>query len=79
VVGDEPVAAVADLDPYAGIANLDDEAHARSLTPFAVLDGVGEQLADEQPDGEPRLGMLVQGLQAVDGGPGLSDRRLGRR
>ena len=33
VVGDEPVAAVADLDAYAGIADLDDE---RTREPHAA-------------------------------------------
>jgi hypothetical protein len=47
--------------------------------PAAVLDGVREQLADEQPDGEAGLRVLVEGLEAIDGGPRLADRGLGRR
>ena len=79
VVGDEAAAAVADLDADARVADLDGEADAAVLAPPAVLDGVREQLADEQPDREARLGMRVERLQPVDGRPCLADRALRRR
>jgi hypothetical protein len=76
VVGDEAATAVTHLDPNAGVADVDDETHASLLAPHAVLDGVREQLADEQPDGEANLGMRVERLQPVDGRARLTDRAL---